>query len=207
MLSQKYPEICDIISGQCHPPLVCSLISWSMNIAQQQMQTHSPVLLSNTTQHSYTVHSQLCARKTGYWQKLGYKKKKKSQLTPSTPCPQYRNVHTANECTCPHIHAQYSCCVSNPQRPELWEQGECSLARHNGVSHSRQNLETHASKERLISGKKDWGTSDSSLLFPPSNSRSITSGTPWKWTIASSHIVYDIPKSWNLLQNTLEWDW
>lgn len=54
-------------------------------------------------------------------------------------------------------HTQYSCCVSNPERPELWEQGECSAARHNGVSHSGQNVEnthTHThSQKRLIAGE------------------------------------------------------
>lgn len=45
--------------------------------------------------------------------------------------------------TGPHTNTQYSCCVSNPERPELWEQGECSAAGHNGVSHSGQSVETH----------------------------------------------------------------
>lgn len=56
-------------------------------------------------------------------------------------------------------HTQYSCYVSNPERPDLWEQGQSSAWRHNGVSHGTQNrgAHAHAKTERYLPGK-EWRT-------------------------------------------------
>lgn len=60
--------------------------------------------------------------------------------------------------------AQYSCYVSNPEEPDLWEQGQSSLWRHNGVSQSMQNRGTRTCKDGLISAEE--GMTHTTLLLP-----------------------------------------
>ena len=119
--------------------------------ASEEMWTRSTLLLSNTT-HSHCTQP---AAGQNNWI-LRSSADIQSLLTPSATSLQTytlltsAHVHTytgPHSNTHTHTHTQYSCCVSNPERPELWEQGECSVARHNGVSHSRQNLETHTHRK------------------------------------------------------------
>lgn len=85
MLSQKYPEMCDIISGRCHPPLVGSLIAWSMNIAQQQMQTLFPrAAFQHNTVILYTVS---CVPEKLDIDRARIKKKKKVPANPLNSLP------------------------------------------------------------------------------------------------------------------------
>lgn len=61
-------------------------------------------------------------------------------------------------------HAQYSCYVSNPEGPDLWEQGQSSLWRHNGVSQSMQNLGTCTRNDGLITAEE--GMAHTTVLLP-----------------------------------------
>lgn len=72
-------------------------------------------------------------------------------------------------CKCTHTdagqaHTQYSCCMSNPDRPGLWEQGERSDAGHKGVSHSRQQAQAHTDgrthSDRAPRAGRDWCVSN-----------------------------------------------
>lgn len=73
-------------------------------------------------------------------------------------------------------HTQYSCYVSNPERPDLWEQGQSSAWRHNGVSHGTQNrgAHAHAKTERYLPGKA-WRTPDPPSTTPECNPRTNNS--------------------------------
>lgn len=93
-------------------------------------------------------------------------------------------------------HIQYSCYVSNPERPDLWERGQSSAWRHNGVSHSTQNrgAHTHAKTERYLT-RKEWCTpgppSTTPECYPCTNSVLINNivSNCWLENVKSGHTV------------------